>query len=55
VTAVNRGGDTNPVGTIAGAVYGARFGGSALPDQWLDAIDEAAELEALANQLVEMA
>jgi ADP-ribosyl-[dinitrogen reductase] hydrolase len=55
VTAVNRGGDTDTIGAIAGAVAGARFGSSALPEQWLDAINEAGELEALADQLVEMA
>jgi ADP-ribosyl-[dinitrogen reductase] hydrolase len=55
VTAVNRGGDTDTIGAIAGAVAGARFGLSALPDQWLDAINDVGELEALADQLVEMA
>jgi ADP-ribosyl-[dinitrogen reductase] hydrolase len=55
VTAVNRGGDTDTIGAIAGAVAGARFGASQLPDQWLDAIDEGSELEALAGQLVEVA
>ena len=55
VTAVNRGGDTDTIGAIAGAVAGARFGASALPDQWLGAIDEAGELESIADQLVEMA
>lgn len=51
VTAVNRGGDTDTIGAIAGAVAGARFGASQLPDQWLAAIDETDELEALASQL----
>ena len=51
VTAVNRGGDTDTIGAIAGAVAGARFGGSALPDQWLNAIDETGELKDLADRL----
>jgi ADP-ribosyl-[dinitrogen reductase] hydrolase len=51
VTAVNRGGDTDTIGAIAGAVAGARFGVSQLPDQWLNAIDETDELERLATQL----
>ncbi|WP_135304828.1 ADP-ribosylglycohydrolase family protein [Haloarcula amylovorans] len=51
VTGVNRGGDTDTIGAIAGAVAGARFGASALPDRWLAAIDEAEELESLAEQL----
>jgi ADP-ribosyl-[dinitrogen reductase] hydrolase len=55
VTAVNRGGDTDTIGAIAGAVAGARFGASALPDQWLNAVDETGELRSVADQLVEMA
>jgi ADP-ribosyl-[dinitrogen reductase] hydrolase len=55
VTVVNRGGDTDTIGAIAGAVAGARFGASQLPDRWLDAIDETGELEALAERLVEVA
>ena len=53
VTAVNRGGDTDTIGAIAGAVAGARFGASQLPDRWLRAIDEVDELETLAERLVE--
>jgi ADP-ribosyl-[dinitrogen reductase] hydrolase len=53
VMAVNRGGDTDTIGAIAGAVAGARFGASALPQRWLADIDEIEELEALAEQLVE--
>jgi ADP-ribosyl-[dinitrogen reductase] hydrolase len=53
VTAVNRGGDTDTIGAIAGAVAGARFGASQLPHRWLRAIDETDELETLATQLVE--
>ncbi|QDX41167.1 ADP-ribosylglycohydrolase family protein [Salarchaeum sp. JOR-1] len=55
VTAVNRGGDTDTIGAIAGAVAGARFGASSLPDRWLRTIGEADELETLAEQLVEVA
>ena len=51
VTAVNRGGDTDTIGAIAGAVAGARFGASTLPDRWLTALDTTAELESLATQL----
>lgn len=51
VTAVNRGGDTDTIGAVAGAVAGARFGGSAIPDRWLAAIDEVEELVSLAEQL----
>jgi len=51
VTAVNRGGDTDTIGAIAGAVAGARFGASGLPDRWLAAIDETDEIERLAGEL----
>jgi len=55
VTAVNRGGDADTIGAIAGAVAGARFGASTLPDRWLDAVGEADELERIADRLVETA
>lgn len=55
VTAVNRGGDTDTIGAVAGAVAGARFGADALPDRWLKAIDETSELEQLADDLLEVA
>jgi len=40
VTAVNRGGDTDTIGAVTGALVGARFGVDALPERWLDTIDE---------------
>lgn len=55
VTAVNRGGDTDTIGAMAGAVAGARFGASQLPDRWLGAIEETDVLDSLAAQLVELA
>ena len=54
VTAVNRGGDADTIGAIAGAVAGARFGASGLPDRWCDAINEAGEIEGLTKQLVDI-
>lgn len=54
VRAVNRGGDTDTIGAIAGAVAGARFGASGIPPRWRDAIDEATELRRLANELTEL-
>ncbi|WP_440988317.1 ADP-ribosylglycohydrolase family protein [Haloarchaeobius baliensis] len=51
VTAVNRGGDTDTVGAIAGAVAGARFGADGLPSRWLAEIDEEPELRRLAGAL----
>ncbi len=51
VTAVNRGGDSDTIGAITGALAGARFGAEELPDRWLDTLDETAELTQLAKDL----
>ena len=51
VTAVNRGGDTDTIGAVTGAVVGARFAKSELPDRWLDTISETAELDQLGLEL----
>ena len=52
VTAVNRGGDTDTIGAIAGAAAGARFGASALPGQWIFVLDDSDRLADIADQLV---
>jgi ADP-ribosyl-[dinitrogen reductase] hydrolase len=52
---VNRGGDTDTVGAITGAVAGARVGASQLPDRWMNAIEETYELETRATQLIDQA
>lgn len=51
VSAVNRGGDTDTVGAVTGAISGARFGADALPDRWLDTIDHREELTRLGQEL----
>jgi ADP-ribosyl-[dinitrogen reductase] hydrolase len=51
VNAVNEGGDTDTIGAVAGAVAGARFGASALPDRWRESIDEASRLRKLGYML----
>jgi ADP-ribosyl-[dinitrogen reductase] hydrolase len=51
VDAVNLGGDTDTVGAVTGAVVGARFGASALPERWLGALDRADELRELGERL----
>ena len=51
VSAVNRGGDTDTVGAITGAVAGARFGSDSLPKRWLGELDHRDELEDLASAL----
>jgi ADP-ribosyl-[dinitrogen reductase] hydrolase len=52
VRAVNMGDDADTVGAVTGAVAGARFGASTLPERWLDAVDEADELRTLAGDLL---
>jgi ADP-ribosyl-[dinitrogen reductase] hydrolase len=53
VNAVNAGGDTDTVGAVTGAVAGARFGASEIPERWTDEIDEASDIEELAQSLSE--
>ena len=51
VNAANKGGDTDTIGAVTGAVAGARFGASALPDRWLEVLQAADELRVLAREL----
>ena len=51
VTAVNRGGDTDTVGAVTGALAGARFGSDSLPDRWLNTIEYRDDLEFLGQAL----
>ena len=56
--AVRVGNDTDTVAAIAGALLGARWGYSAIPDQWLEAIHgwpsfRASDLVALADEITE--
>lgn len=53
IDAVNAGGDTDTIGAVAGAVAGARFGASNLPERWLEDLDCVDELEQLAQTLLE--
>jgi ADP-ribosyl-[dinitrogen reductase] hydrolase len=56
VKTVNRGGDADTTGSIAGAVAGARYGLAAIPQRWLRALDPdlREELSTLAEGLVRM-
>lgn len=54
ITAVNRGGDTDTIGAITGAIAGARCGASTLPERWLEVLEERRELTSLATQLLEL-
>jgi len=51
VTAVNRGGDTDTIGAVTGALASARFGSDSLPERWLTTIDYREDLELLAQAL----
>ena len=59
VTSVNRGGDADTLGAVTGAVAGARFGASTLPDRWVDELRTADgdpladDLRGLATELAE--
>jgi len=56
VKTVNRGGDADTTGSIAGAIAGARYGLAAIPRRWLRALDPnlREELSSLAEELVRM-
>jgi len=51
VTSVNRGGDTDTLGAVTGALAGARFGADALPDRWLNTLEYREELTFLSKAL----
>ena len=54
VRTVNRGGDADTTGSIAGGIAGARYGLDAIPQRWLQALDPdlREELSGLAEKLV---
>jgi ADP-ribosylglycohydrolase len=49
--AVNHGGDSDSTGAITGNLLGVMGGVSAIPDDWLEALELRAEIERLADQL----
>ena len=55
VRVVSAGGDTDTNGAVAGAVLGARYGATAIPQRWLDCIPRRESLEDLALKLVNAA
>lgn len=54
---VNRGGDADTTGAIAGMLAGARYGMAAIPKRWLKSLDEkiATQCSAQANALLNLA
>lgn len=55
VAAVNLGGDADTAGAVTGALAGARSGISGIPPRWLAVVRGRAELEALADRLLDLA
>jgi ADP-ribosyl-[dinitrogen reductase] hydrolase len=53
VSAVNGGGDADTIGAVAGAIAGARFGASDLPDRWLGELDRGDDLRRLGRELAD--
>lgn len=45
--------DTDTIGSVTGAVAGARFGRDVVPDRWVETLSERAALEALAAEIFE--
>lgn len=52
VRIVSAGGDTDTNAAVAGAVLGARFGASAIPQRWLDCVPERERIEAATRSLL---
>ena len=52
---VNRGGDCDAVGAVAGALAGARYGAAAIPARWLDPLLVRDSATALADALADRA
>jgi len=51
IAVVNRGGDADTTGAVAGGLLGARDGLSAIPSRWLGALTTRARLDQLATSL----
>jgi ADP-ribosyl-[dinitrogen reductase] hydrolase len=54
VTAVNLGKDTDTTGAVAGAIAGAHYGASTLPERWLSHLQYRDRLVELADRLLDM-
>jgi ADP-ribosyl-[dinitrogen reductase] hydrolase len=54
VAAVNLGGDADSSGAVSGALAGARYGASAIPERWLAVLQSRQELTDLADRLLEL-
>ncbi len=52
IALVSAGGDTDTNAAVAGAVLGARYGASGIPERWLPCIPQRERIEELANGLI---
>ena len=52
ITSVAVGGDTDTNAAVAGAVLGARYGASGIPQRWLDCVPQRERIEGLADGLL---
>ena len=52
---IEGGGDTDTNGAVAGAVLGARYGASAIPQRWLDCVPERERIVGVADKLLALA
>ena len=55
VEIVNRGGDCDTVGAVAGALAGARYGAAAIPARWLEPLLVRERVTAVADDLADRA
>ena len=54
IASVAAGGDTDTNAAVAGAVLGARYGASSIPERWLACIPQRERIERLADDLIAM-
>ena len=52
---IEGGGDTDTNGAVAGAVLGARYGASEIPQRWMGCVPERERIEGLADKLLALA
>lgn len=51
VRGVNLGGDASTLGAVVGALLGARFGEQAIPERWLECLQDIETIEKIADRL----
>ena len=54
IASVAAGGDTDTNAAVAGAVLGARYGASSIPERWLDCVPQRERIDRLAEDLLAM-